>query len=125
MNEEVLRILKMIEEGKLTAEKGKELIEAMQKTEIASPALKNYGDKFLRIKVLSGQGDKVNIQLPVKVIKEIIKITGKLPIDTKGMSGVDMEEIVNTIIACLDSESMGEIVNVESAEGDLVKIVIE
>ena len=125
MSEEVLRILKMVEEGKLTADKAKELMEAMHQVEVAAPAIKNYDDKFLRVKVLSAGGDKVNVQLPVKVIKEVAKVTGKLPIEAKGMSDIDMEGLMNTIISCLDNEMMGEIVNIESAGGDSVKVVIE
>ena len=88
---------------------------------------RRYEDKFLRIKVLSHEGDKVNVQLPIKVIKEVLKVTGKLPISTsvKGMEGVDIDELMNTIVACLDNEVMGEIVDVCSNEGDSVKVVIE
>lgn len=125
MNEEVMRILKMVEDGKLTADKAKELMEAMQTTGVSTPVLKNYEDKFLRVKVLSNAGDKVNVQLPVKVIKEVLKVTGKLPIQHNMLEGIDLEELSDTIISCLDSEVMGEIVNVESAQGDIVKVVIE
>ena len=128
MNEEMMRILKMVEEGKITADKAKELIEVMQP--ITQPitttaTTTNYEDKFLRVKVLSTEGDKVNVQLPIKIIKEVMKVSGKLPIDTKGMQGIDIESLMNTIISCLDNEMMGEIVNVESASGDTVKVYIE
>lgn len=129
MNEEVMIILKMVEEGRISADKAKELIDALGNTskniEVITP--KRYEDKFLRIKVLSHEGDKVNVQLPIKIIKEIIKVTGKLPISKsiEGMNGIDIDELMNTLVSCLDNEVMGEIVDVYSSEGDIVKIVIE
>lgn len=130
MNEEAKRILKMVEEGKITADKAKDLIEAFESVSIPNVSTKNYEDKFLRVKVLSAQGDKVNIQLPIKVIKAVLKVTGKLPLDTMNINGMNMkgintEELIETIVSCLDSEVMGEIVSVDSAEGDTVRIVIE
>lgn len=130
MNEEAKRILKMVEEGKITADKAKDLIEAFESVSISNVSTKNYEDKFLRVKVLSAQGDKVNIQLPIKVIKAVLKVTGKLPLDTMNINGMNMkgintEELIETIVSCLDSEVMGEIVSVDSAEGDTVRIVIE
>jgi len=129
VNEEVIMVLKMVEEGKISADKAKEIIDALGNTSKNTEAItpKSYEDKFLRIKVLSHEGDKVNVQLPVKVIKEVIKITGKLPISTsiKGMDGIDIDELMNTLVSCLDNEVMGEIVDICSSEGDTVKIVIE
>lgn len=129
MNEEVTIILKMVEEGKVSADKAKELIDALvntsKNTEVIIP--KRYEDKFLRVEVLSHEGDKVNIELPIKVIKEVIKVTGKLPISTsiEGMNGINIDELMNTLVSCLDNEVMGEIVDICSSEGDIVKIVID
>ena len=129
MNEEVSMVLKMVEEGKISADKAKELIDAIgnksENTEIITS--KKYEDKFLRLEILSHDGDNVNVKLPIKVIKEIIKVTGKLPISSsvEGMDGVNLDELMNTIVSCLDNEVMGEIVDICSSEGDTVKIVID
>ncbi len=133
MNEEVLRVLKMVEEGKITADKAKDLIDALNNsnstnngdTQIVMSENKSYEDKFLKIKVLSAEGDKVNVQLPIKIIREILKVTGKLPIKTEALDGVDIEQLMNTIVTCLDNEVMGEIVDITSNKGDIVKVVIE
>lgn len=128
MNEEITRILKMVEDGKLTADKAKTLMDALGQEETAviiKPT--NYEDQYLRVKVNSQAGDMVNVQLPIKVIKEVLKVTGKLPVISEKINGtdIDIEQMVNTIISCLNSEVMGEIVNISSANGDTVKIVIE
>ena len=133
MNEEVVRVLKMVEEGKITADKAKELIDVLNNpnktndsdAQIVISGNKNYEDKFLRIKVLSAEGDKVNVQLPIKIIRVILTVTGKLPIKTEGLDGVDIEQLMNTIVTCLDNEVMGEIVDITSSKGDIVKVVIE
>lgn len=127
MNEEVMRILKMVEEGKIPADKAKELMEAFNQSNVPEvvTGTTNYDDKFLRVKVLSAEGDKVNVQLPVKVIKVILKATGKLPVDAIKMEGINVEELADTIIGCLDSEVMGEIVSVDTVAGDMVRVVIE
>lgn len=129
MNEEIMRVLKMVKEGKISADKAKDLIDALGNTSKSTDVVAStrYEDKFLRVKVLGHDGDKVNVQLPIKVIKEIINVGGKLPISTlvKGMDEIDMSELMNTLASCLENESIGEIVDICSSEGDIVKVAIE
>lgn len=132
--EEKLRILKMVEEGTISAEQGRALLEALgeeepvRETAWETPAIREdipYEDRMLRIIVDSADGDKVRVQFPVKAIKAILKITGKLPIQMSGdMEGVDIEALTETVIQCLDSESIGDIIMVESADGDHIRVFI-
>lgn len=125
MNENVQMILKMVEEGKISAEKGMELLEALQNV-TPNQTQERYDDRFLRVDILSNEGDKVHIKLPVKVVKEVLKVAGKLPISSsiEGMEGISIDELSDTIVSCLDHEVIGEIVDIESANGDTVKIFI-
>lgn len=126
MKEETLRVLKMVEEGKLSSEKASELLAAMDvKEEKAIVISENYRKKILRIKVDSADGDKVNVNLPVSVISSILKATGKLPIQMNGMENINIEELTQVVAAAFENEVDGEIVDVKSADGDIVKIVIE
>ncbi|MFR1709466.1 MAG: SHOCT-like domain-containing protein [Clostridium sp.] len=129
MNEEMLMVLKMVEEGKVSADKAKELIDALGNTSKNTESItsKRYEDKFLRVEVLGHDGDKVNVKLPIKVIREVLKVTGKLPISKsiEGMDGIDIDELMNTIVSCLDNEVMGEIVDICSSDGDTVKVVVD
>ena len=129
MNEEILMILKMVEEGKISADKAKELIDALgvSSKDTEATVSKRYEDKFLKVAVLSNEGDKVNIQLPIKIVKDILKVSGKLPIAKyiESMDGIDIDALMNTLVSCLDNEVMGEIVNICSSEGDKVKIFID
>lgn len=125
MKEETLKVLKMVEEGKLSSEKASELLAAMDVNEKAITTSESYNKKVLRIKVDSVDGDKVNVNLPVSVITTIVKATGKLPVNINGDSSIDAEQLTQTVISALENEVAGEIVDIKSAEGDIIKIVIE
>lgn len=124
-DDDIIIVLKMVEQGKISALKAKEIIDTLNNTKAVAP--KKYEDKFLKVKVLSYEGDKVNVQLPVKVIKEALKVTGKLPISTyiEGIEGINIDELMNALVACLNNEVIGEIVDISSSKGDTVKIVID
>ena len=140
--DEKMRILKMVEEGKLSAEEAIGLIDALgesvreDETAGQSPAYDNscavvpkgqgtsYENKMLRIVVDSMKGDKVNVQLPVKIIRRILKVTGKLPIQSQELQGIDLDTLTASILECLDSETLGNIVDVSASDGTTVKIFI-
>lgn len=133
--EEKMRVLKMVEEGTITAEQAQELLRAMEEPADAfeekdwgvAPIREDipYEDRMLRIMVDSHDGDRIRVQFPVKAIKAILKVTGKLPIQMSGdMEGIDMEAMTEAVIQCLDSESIGDIVTVDSADGDHVRVFI-
>lgn len=124
MKEEVKKVLKMVEEGKIDSDKASELIEALKQKEV--PALSgqvipsaDYSNRMLKINVISHDGDNVNVKLPVKVIKAVGGAVNKIP-------GVDVEGVdIKAIIDAIDSGLEGKIVDVHSAQGDIVEIVIE
>lgn len=137
--DEKLRILKMVEEGTVTAEQALELMAALgldekgngeaERTETdredtGAVAVKRYEKKMFRIIVDSVNGDKVNVQFPVGVIKKILKVTGKLPIPDKDMQNIDMSEMMDAISECLDGEVEGDFVNVDASDGTKVRIYV-
>lgn len=127
MNEEISKILKMVEDGKITADKAQELIEAVgNKSTNTSVQLAEDDDimnKMLKVRVNSHDGDVVNVNLPVKFIKTTLKAVGKIPLDTyaKGMENVDL----NLIADAIDNGISGKIVDVKAANGDIVEVSIE
>ncbi len=129
MNEEMSKILKMVEEGKITSEKAEQLIEALSTKSTSIEPLQNTSNdtdiinKMLKIKVTSHDGDDVNVNLPVKFIKTMLKTIGKIPItdNIKGMEHLDL----NLISDAIDNNLSGKIVDVKSANGDLVEVSIE
>ncbi|MCI6693242.1 hypothetical protein [Clostridium sp. SGI.024] len=127
MRDDLIKILTMLSEGKLNVEKSAELIDVMYKKEEKAIQIveKNYDKRMLKIKVDSSDGDKVNVNLPIAVITSVLKATGKLPIKNVDMEGIDFEVLIETIIAALENEMVGEIVTVDSSDGDVVRVVIE
>lgn len=127
MNEEISKILKMVEDGKITADKAQELIEAVGNKSINTSVQLVQDDdimnKMLKVRVNSHDGDIVNVNLPVKFIKTTLKAVGKLPIDdyVKGMENVDL----NLIADAIDNGISGKIVDVKAANGDIVEVTIE
>lgn len=134
MNEEISRILKMVEEGKIDSEKAMQLIEALKGgskdfvilDKIPSNTNSKIYSKMLRIKVKSKDNDLVNINLPLKFVSGMIKTFGKIPnINVEGMEGVDMDTMTQTILEAIDGGMDGKIVDIKSGDGDIVEIVIE
>lgn len=134
MNEEISRILKMVEEGKIDSEKAMQLIEAIKETnkEIVTydktPSNSNSGinGKMLRIKIKSSDNDNVNVNLPLKFVSGMIKTFGKIPnVNVNGMDNVDMDAMSHTVLEAIDNGMDGKIVDIQSGDGDIVEIVIE
>lgn len=126
MREDLLKVLTMLSEGKLNVEKSADLIEAMYaKEEKNLEVIKNYDKRMLRVLVDSANGDNVKVNLPVVVITSILKATGKLPIKNANMEGIDIEMLTESIIAALDNEMIGDIITVDSSNGDVVRVIIE
>lgn len=125
MNEETMKILKMLEEGKIDAEKARELINAVQANKITEPAVvpSDNTDKMLKIRVNSQKGDNVNINIPVKVVKVLGTAIKRIPSveGVEGLEDIDIQAILLAVSEGLD----GKIVDVKTEEGDIVEIVIE
>lgn len=147
MGNEIMRVLKMVEEGKISSEQGAKLIDSIKNKEenavVNIPEEVNIEEKkvelveqdnsirfpnerMLRIFVDSSDGDKVKVNLPIRIVKAMIKATGKIPnVNINNMEGVNGEEVMDSISAAIDGDMVGQIVDIESSDGDIVKIVIE
>ena len=126
--DEKLRIFKMVEEGTVTAEQGAALMSALTADipEQQTAMIKNsYDKKMFRVIVDSTNGDKVKIQFPVGAIRKILKATGKLPIPEEELKGVDLSGMMEAIAECMSEEIEGDLVNVEGADGTVVRIFVD
>lgn len=123
--EERIKILEMLSKGTITAEQAETLLSAMGDTKPGEePVQTTIVDKkapfrMLKIYVDSSEGDTVKIQLPIEFAK-LLK-SGKFNIDQLD----DMDIDIDAIIAMVNSGAIGELVNVESSEGDVIRIVVE
>jgi hypothetical protein len=124
------QILQMVKEGTISVEDGIKLLEALgvqnTQTQSVQPVINVNpagGRKMLRVIVDSAKGDVVRINVPTSLVKAGLNLSSQLKIDGNpvDMKGVD----VDMIMAAIEEGATGEIVNVESAEGDTVKIFID
>ena len=121
--EDRLRILEMIEKKQITAAEGAELLKALDISEPTTAVQpKKDAFKMFRIKVLSADGDKVNVQIPIEFAK-VALTSGKGFMKVDQIEGLDLD--VDMILEMIDSGTLGKIVDIESADGDIVEIVIE
>ncbi|MCA1033154.1 MULTISPECIES: hypothetical protein [Bacillus] len=129
MKDEISRVLTLVEEGKLDKEKAGELINVLQgKDQPELVAVKKevpYGNKVLKIRVNSSEGDNVNVNLPINLVKAVLRvgtnIAERIPEAAKYVKDID----VDLLIAAIENELDGQIVDIISANGDKVLVVIE
>ncbi len=124
MSDDRLKILEMIQDKTITAAEGSELLKALdvadKKVEIARP--KKQAFKMFRIKVISADGDKVNVQIPIEFAKMALR-SGKGFMKVDQIENLDLD--IDMILDMIDSGMLGKIVDVESADGDTVEITID
>lgn len=85
---------------------------------------KNIDELVLRIKVNSVAGDKIRVNLPVGLIRALsssgLVVTGPLGTND-ALKDIDWEKILQLV----ENGTVGKIVEIESADGDIVEIVVE
>ena len=115
-DEERMKILKMLEEGKIKADEAARLLEAVGESgpEPAADVAKGRG-KTLHIRVFRGGSERpnVNVNVPLSLAKWALKF---VPADAKARLGdkeVDLDEL-----GTLLDEGVGELVTVEDEDKD-------
>lgn len=124
LREERMKILELLSKNVINAEQAEKLLAAISKGEEAEVVETNLVSKknqfrMLRILVDSADGDEVKIEIPIEFAK-LLKNKKMMKIDTEDFD-IDVDELINMI----NSGVVGEIVNVKSADGDIVKIIVE
>lgn len=124
-----LRILEMLKEGVISIDEADRLLRALEKepdnhkVEVLIPKYKSDPKNLMfKVRILSADGDKVNINLPVKFAKTALK-SGKINIS--GNSDVMNNIDIDAIIEMIEEGAVGDLVDITSADGDIVKICIE
>ena len=84
---------------------------------------KDINNMFFRIKVLSKDGDKVKVNIPLALAKSFVDSDAAMPqIQGKDvLSNVDFKQI----FALIEQGVIGKMVEVESGDGDFVEIWVE
>lgn len=84
------------------------------------------GKMFLKVNVISQNGDNINVKLPVTLLEPIKGLFENVKINNSAAGGIDLSKIdFDMIFKLVDSGVMGEIVNVVSQNGDVIKVYAE
>ena len=124
LTDERLRILKMVEEGKLSPEDAARLLEALKAPETPSSGFsrKEGGPRWLRIRVEEEDGTKVNVNLPLRLVKVALKVAQRYG----GLDDEATEEILAALEEAIAEGESGRIVEVvDEEDGDRVEIYLE
>ena len=118
---ERVKILKMIEEGKITAEEGAKLLAALSRGKEAQSGLQVSEAKWLRVRVSELDTGKttVNVNLPIGLVEVGLRMGARFVPD---MEGIELEELSDA----LRQGMTGKIVDVvDEDEGQRVEIYFE
>ncbi len=124
-SEERMRILKMVEEGKISAEEGTKLLTAVQQAQRASAGeqggRRGGAGRWLRIKVTDTKTgrSKASVQIPIGLIDAGMKIGAHFAPEVEG---VDMGNVMDAIRAGV----IGKIIDAtDDEDGERVEIFVE
>ena len=122
LKEERMQILKMIEDGTITADEGAKLLAAMEEGAAKNEQVTPGGQaRWMRIRVtdLNTGRAKVNVNLPMGLVNLGMKMGARFAPE---MEDIDLDEIVQAI----KEGAQGQIVEVEDEEdNERVQIYIE
>lgn len=135
MNEERKKVLEMLAEGKISVDEAERLLEALKKKgtesspQTALTESLNDLPKYLFVKVDAADGDKVNIRVPLKLVKAGIKLQALLPQDAQDKINAKLNE-KGLNLEDFKAENFKDIldalaefhVNVDDKKGDKVRI---
>ncbi len=124
--EERLKILKMIEDGKINAEEGAKLLSALSEGRrgpggMPTPPRPPGGPRWLRVRVtdVTTGRSKASVQIPLDLVDAGLKIGAHFAPE---VNGVDM----NNVMQAVRSGMTGKIIDVtDDEDGEHVEIYVE
>lgn len=126
--EERLRVLKMLQEGKITASEAAQILEALEETPPPPPPktpaaidLPSRPGKWFRVRVTDTNNGKtrVNVRLPLNMVSAGVKMGMRFSPEVEGLD-------VNELMTFINSGETGQIVDVvDEEDGEHVEVFIE
>jgi len=119
--EERMKILKLIEEGKVSAEEGAKLLSALSSTNRLASELSASSAKWLRVRVtdVNSGRSKATVQIPISLMEAGMKIGAHFAPE---IDGVNMDQIMEA----LRTGMTGKIIDVtDDEDGEHVEIYVE
>nr|WP_319373969.1 hypothetical protein [uncultured Methanobacterium sp.] len=123
VSEEKIQILEMVEDGKITAAEGTELLAALENNEEEIIPRKDV--KWLKVRVYTMDDQpKVNVNIPISLVDVGLKLAKKYDPKFKdsGLDNIDLDEILDAI----KNGAEGKIVDViDDEEQTKIKVYVE
>ncbi len=120
--DERIKILRMLEEGKLSAEEASRLLKALSKgSPETRPTAPDDDSKWMRIRVTDLDGDRaaVNVNLPMRLVNVALRLGAQFIPEEED---IDLEQLAEA----LKGGMTGKIVDViDEEEGRQVEIYVE
>jgi hypothetical protein len=127
-SEERMKVLRMVESGKITAAEATQLLEALDEaptpkgsTPPMPPPPASMGGRWFRVRVTDSDTGKVrvNVRLPVGVVNAGLKMGMRFAPQVEGMD-------IEALTAMINSGEIGQIVDVvDDKDGEHVEVFIE
>ena len=125
--EERMKILKMIQENRITAEEGAKLLKALtassQKPKQQRTIRTTGGARWLRVRVtdMASGKSKVNVNLPLKLVDAGLNIAAQF-----APEDIDVAGLMDAVNDAIDDNLTGKIVDVVDGEdGEHIEVFIE
>ena len=147
MAENKKRILEMLAQNKISTDEAYRLLSALESEGSATEGTQNAGtaarmkSKYLRVCIMpgpereySGKGDRVNVRVPMTLIRAGMKFTSLLPPEARDkVNGALREKGIDFDMRNLKPEDMDELlealsdleVDVAGSQGETVKVFVE
>ncbi len=123
VSEERIKILEMVEEGKIDASGAMELLSALERNQ--EEIVPKNDAKWLRVRVKTMENEsKVNVNIPLALVDVGLKLakTYDPKLKESGLDKIDIEEIMDAV----KNGAEGKIVEVEDEENQTrVKVYVE
>ena len=85
---------------------------------------KSLDELTLRVKINSAAGDKVRVNLPMSLVKVCLEMGVEILPQMTGIEGMKNLDL-NKIMDLAERGLIGKLVEIESADGDIVEVVVE
>ncbi|NLX70037.1 MAG: hypothetical protein GX024_03905 [Clostridiales bacterium] len=128
MKEEARKILKMVEEKKITAEEAEKLMDMLEPDNAGIPSFYAGADgnfeRFLKVKVVEDGNNKIDVNVPLSLVEIGLKlgtlIGAEFEPKLQALKSIDFNELVNSI----NNGAQGKLVEIED-DDTYVSVTVE
>lgn len=125
MSNEIEKVLRLVEEGKINAKEGARLIELIKAPKDTKATKERSTNKSLRIKVFEQDSQQINVTIPIRLVQVLLKLGKGIATVIPESNKYITEEDVDAIAEAIEQQVEGEIINITSDEGERFIISIE